>query len=700
MDATAPRSPDPASVVALAWALLDAGRLRQAAESASQLLAADRRSIAPPLRAEAAAVRAIVAAWTTAPGHEEAMREVMTGFDPYELQHLSVRLHRTRGMAAAAAGDHEGAWRHLRKSWADDGTPVHYLLSDLAIGDLAMAAVRTGRQEEATSLLRGAAHWAGRGCSTRRRLILHRARALLGAPGEAEHSFRLALVNAAGEQWPVERALARLDYAEWLRRQRRPSDARPQLTAAAAALAESGPRLWSSRASAELEAATAPRPSRDDAYCARLTVRQRAVADLAAQGHSNRQIADQLFLSVRTVTTHLSRVFTCLGVTRRAQLARALRELDGRDPSSRPGLLARLACGRRGAGESAVKVRTTLTTGTRRLTVEVTCNALEEQWLTPAPVLEPAAQKFCDDTARPPHLFGLSIAVGRKKVQSVQSGDIPRPAVTISELRVPGGPSGTVPVRIITPAAARPAAGHRLHPRRGLGLRQRAHPRPADPRTRRRRRPAWSSRTTAFTRGHTPPRSRSPTPSPPGSRARRRARPRPDPHRHRRRLRRRQHDRRAHPAGQAARRRLLRQQVLHYPAPTPASTPTPTTSSPRATSCAATHAVVLGPVHPRPAQRARSPHPRCAPRWTSCRAAARPRITAEADVLRDEGEAYAARLRAAGVPVTAARYQGIIHDFVMLDALRDTHAATAATAQGGQFPRRPPLTHHTNRSFP
>ncbi|MFJ3908264.1 alpha/beta hydrolase [Streptomyces vinaceus] len=53
-------------------------------------------------------------------------------------------------------------------------------------------------------------------------------------------------------------------------------------------------------------------------------------------------------------------------------------------------------------------------------------------------------------------------------------------------------------------------------------------------------------------------------------------------------------------------------------------------------------------------------------------------ITAEADVLRDEGEAYAARLREAGVPVTALRALGTIHDFVMLDALRDTHAARMA----------------------
>ncbi|MEV0039002.1 alpha/beta hydrolase [Streptomyces sp. NPDC050804] len=53
-------------------------------------------------------------------------------------------------------------------------------------------------------------------------------------------------------------------------------------------------------------------------------------------------------------------------------------------------------------------------------------------------------------------------------------------------------------------------------------------------------------------------------------------------------------------------------------------------------------------------------------------------ITGEADVLRDEGEAYANKLRQAGVPVTAVRFQGIIHDFVMLNALRETHAAQAA----------------------
>ncbi|MFJ8961826.1 alpha/beta hydrolase [Lentzea sp. NPDC102401] len=62
-------------------------------------------------------------------------------------------------------------------------------------------------------------------------------------------------------------------------------------------------------------------------------------------------------------------------------------------------------------------------------------------------------------------------------------------------------------------------------------------------------------------------------------------------------------------------------------------------------------------------------------------------ITAEADVLRDEGEAYADKLREAGVPVTAVRYAGVIHDFVMLNALRGTHAAEGAITQAIAFLR-------------
>jgi acetyl esterase/lipase len=59
----------------------------------------------------------------------------------------------------------------------------------------------------------------------------------------------------------------------------------------------------------------------------------------------------------------------------------------------------------------------------------------------------------------------------------------------------------------------------------------------------------------------------------------------------------------------------------------------------------------------------------------------------EADVLRDEGEAYAAKLRAAGVAVTTVRYNGTIHDFMLLDALSETHATRAAIDQATAFLR-------------
>jgi acetyl esterase len=63
-------------------------------------------------------------------------------------------------------------------------------------------------------------------------------------------------------------------------------------------------------------------------------------------------------------------------------------------------------------------------------------------------------------------------------------------------------------------------------------------------------------------------------------------------------------------------------------------------------------------------------------------------VTDENEVLRDEGEAYARKLIGAGVPVTATRYLGTIHDFVMLNALADTPAARGPVEQATDFLRK------------
>lgn len=155
---------------------------------------------------------------------------------------------------------------------------------------------------------------------------MHRASALLSEPEAAEPHFRAATGDPAAARWPFEHALAQLDFAEWLRRRRRTTEARPLLTAALDTFERLGARPWAERATAELRAAgvTVTPPAAPDVL-ADLTPQELQIARLAAGGLTNREIGARLYLSPRTIGFHLHKIFPKLGITGRAQL----RDVDG-----------------------------------------------------------------------------------------------------------------------------------------------------------------------------------------------------------------------------------------------------------------------------------------------------------------------------------------------------------------------------------
>jgi DNA-binding CsgD family transcriptional regulator len=222
-------------------------------------------------------------------------------------------------MAAVADGDHETAYRQFRLQFDTEGDPVHYHGSHAALAELAAAAVRTGHEPEAAEIVQRAEKRLAGATSPRLHALLHRARALL-EPEDAEAHFQEALGDPAGEQWPFERAQVLLDYAEWLRRRRRVAEARPTLAAAMETFRRLGARPWIERTEGELRAAgvhTAPAPA---TALTELTPQQQQIVRLAARGLSNREIGERLFLSPRTVGSHLYRSYPKLGVSTRAQL--------------------------------------------------------------------------------------------------------------------------------------------------------------------------------------------------------------------------------------------------------------------------------------------------------------------------------------------------------------------------------------------
>jgi DNA-binding CsgD family transcriptional regulator len=162
-----------------------------------------------------------------------------------------------------------------------------------------------------------------------RKALLAGAVAALAAPDDlAPELFEAALAAPGARWWPFDLARVRLLYGERLRRSRQIIRARYHLQAALDAFERLGASAWAERAAAEL-AATAPVGQRRDAAAqgVPLTAQELQVAELAAAGLSNREIADRLCLSHRTVGAHLYRVFPKLGISSRAALRDALSRL-------------------------------------------------------------------------------------------------------------------------------------------------------------------------------------------------------------------------------------------------------------------------------------------------------------------------------------------------------------------------------------
>jgi DNA-binding CsgD family transcriptional regulator len=198
------------------------------------------------------------------------------------------------------------------------------------IGYLAEAAVRTDRREDARALVASVEEMTNGFAAVGTEVALDYSRAVLADDADAEELFRHTL-SGAGRRFPWHHARAQLAYGAWLRRQRRVTESRDPLRAARTAFEAVGAKPWALRADHELRA-TGERgwqPAADGQ--AQLSPQEAQIAALAAQGLSNRDIGQRLFLSHRTVGSHLYRIFPKLGVTSRQQLANVLKQGQSSD---------------------------------------------------------------------------------------------------------------------------------------------------------------------------------------------------------------------------------------------------------------------------------------------------------------------------------------------------------------------------------
>jgi ATP/maltotriose-dependent transcriptional regulator MalT len=228
-----------------------------------------------------------------------------------------------RVSAALGASRHDDAYEAAERLF-DPADPAHHpAMASWIIGDLAEAAVHVGRVDEARARVEQVEAAAGDNPTVWIALSLRHAHALLADDEQAEDRFEEALRADLG-RWPFQRARLELAYGQWLRRQRRITDSRAPLREARDTFDVLGCAAFSEQSRRELRASGERSRRRDPAARDQLTAQELQIAHLAAEGLSNREIGQQLYLSHRTISTHLYRIFPKLGITARGELATAL----------------------------------------------------------------------------------------------------------------------------------------------------------------------------------------------------------------------------------------------------------------------------------------------------------------------------------------------------------------------------------------
>jgi DNA-binding CsgD family transcriptional regulator len=241
-----------------------------------------------------------------------------------------------RVLAALGASRHARAFQIAERIF-DPADPAHHPAQRCwVIGDLAEAAVGIDRRDAGRERLREVERLVGDRPETWVAIEIRYARAILATdPVMAAEHFDDAL-RADLSRWPFQRARVLLAYGRWLRRERRVTESRPQLRAARDTFDALGCATWGDQARAELRASGESSRGRGWSLRDQLTPQELQIAQLAADGLSNREIGQKLYVSPRTISTHLYRIFPKLQVVSRNQLSSALSGLsaDIRGPAA------------------------------------------------------------------------------------------------------------------------------------------------------------------------------------------------------------------------------------------------------------------------------------------------------------------------------------------------------------------------------